>query len=121
MHLVGAPLPSVHPADAAIAMLADAKARILAYPASHESAVEVDKAEVLQRIDMVAMTAAAILHRGPRPDLLASVQKDAGIAIGAATDAVQRATWPLGQQIAATLMTTATAMAPLAATMAVSR
>jgi len=109
----GMPDDSSPPVERASATLAWLKRTLLDLPDSHESAIEIDKHEILQRIDMVAMTVAAVRHRGPRPDLLLSVQKDALFALEAATDAHARAGWDLGRQAAGTLMLAASMLAAM--------
>ena len=106
-------------AERALRMLAWIKNALTELPDTHESAIEIDKHEVLQRIDMVTMTAAAVHSHGPRPDLLFSVQKDALVALAAATDARSRAGWDLGKQVSSMLMVAASILSSMPAMLAV--
>jgi hypothetical protein len=115
----GPPSGSPPPAEQAILSLGWMRQALVALPESHETEVEIDKAEVMQRMGMVAMSAAAILHHGPRPDLLSSIQRDASIAMQAAIDARDHATWETGQHVARSLMMAAAMMLPLPATLAI--
>ena len=114
MFVGGRPAGAPSPAEEAIARLAEMKRAILSFPESHESAVDVDRIDVLRRMDMIAMTAAAVRHQGPRPELLASIERDAAFALAAATDAIQRGTWDVGRQLARSLMDAATMLSTLA-------
>jgi len=106
------------PGEKVIKMLTWLKTTVMQLQTTHESAIELDKHEILQRIDMLAMTAQAVHVHGARPDLLLSARKDALVAMEAATDARSRAGWEQGRQAAAMLTMAASVMSSIPALLA---
>jgi len=83
--------------------------RLLAsLPQTYETLVEIDKHEVLRRVDMLIMTAQGVLDHGARPDFVFSAQSDAAKIGLAAADAQAHAAWERGRNVASILVNAAT-------------
>lgn len=80
---------------------------LVSLPQTHETLVEIDKHEVLRRVDMIIMTTQAVIAHGARPDLVFSAQSDAAKIDLAAADAQAHAAWERGRNVASILVNAA--------------